>query len=107
MPKVSTHRNKKKPEGWETVEQPLIEFQKRMRDHENAPCEGKRKPEVIWPIIRLHHQRSRYIYDLYYKKKEISKELYDFLLQEKYGDASLISKWKKKGFEKLCCLQCI
>ena len=84
-----------------------MEFQARMRQIENTPCEGKRKPEVLWPIMRLHHQRSRYIFDLFYKKKEISKELYDFLLKQKFGDAMLIAKWKKKGFEKLCCLQCI
>ena len=107
MPKVTTLRNKRKPADWHLVETPLQEFQKRMRDHENAPCEGKRKTEVVWPILRLHHQRSRYIYDLYYKKKEISRELYDYLLAQKYADANLIAKWKKKGFEKLCCLSCI
>ena len=50
---------------------------------------------------------SRYIYDLYYKKKEISRELYDYCVREKWCDAALIAKWKKQGFEKLCCLQCI
>ena len=107
MPKIKTLRTKKKPEGWDRIEGPLIEFQTRMRDLENAPIEGKRKPEVLWPIFRLHHQQSRYIYDLFYKKKEISRDLYEFCLREKFGDAALIAKWKKKGYEKLCCLQCI
>ena len=107
MPNIRTLRTKKKPKGWDVVETPLQEFQQRMRDHENAQCEGKRKSEVLWPIIKLHHQRTRYIYNLYYKKKEISRELYDFLLHEKFADAILIAKWKKTGFEKLCCLQCI
>ncbi len=43
-----------------------------MREAENEPHEGKRKPESVWPILRIHHQLSRYIYDLY-KKKSISK----------------------------------
>ena len=55
MPKIRTIRTKKKPEGWESIEGPLMEFQTKMRDCENAPCEGKRKPEMIWPIFRLHH----------------------------------------------------
>lgn len=44
---------------------------------------------------------------MYYKKKEISKALYDYCLKEKLADAALISKWKKNGYEKLCCLRCI
>jgi hypothetical protein len=44
---------------------------------------------------------SRYIYDLYYEKEAISKELYDFLLKNKYADANLIAKWKKQGYEKV------
>lgn len=29
------------------------------------------------------------------------------MLREKYADAGLIAKWKKVGYEKLCCLQCV
>ena len=97
-----------------------------MRDAENESHEGKRKSESLWPIMRISHARSRYIYELYYKREAISKELYDWLLKEKYADAkqvhlycilgsyfdyshmcSLIAKWKKTGYEKLCCLRCI
>lgn len=28
-------------------------------------------------------------------------------LQQGYADANLIAKWKKPGYENLCCLQCI
>jgi hypothetical protein len=63
--------------------------------------------------MRISHARSRYIYDLYYKREAISKPLYDWLLKEGYADAkyvhipftprsqtlilshSLIAKWKK------------
>ncbi|XP_016656504.1 protein BUD31 homolog isoform X2 [Acyrthosiphon pisum] len=34
-------------------------------------------------------------------------ELYDFCLQEKIADQNLIAKWKKQGYENLCCLRCI
>ena len=40
---------------------------------ETDPHEGKRKVEALWPIFRLHHQKSRYIFDLYYRRKAISK----------------------------------
>lgn len=78
-----------------------------MRDAVNEPHEGKRRNEATWKITKIHHERSRYVYELYYKKKAISKELYDFLLQEKHGDAALIAKWKKPGYEYLCSLQAI
>lgn len=78
-----------------------------MRDAVNEPHEGKRRNEATWQITKIHYERSRYIYELFYKKKAISRELYDFLLQEKWGDAALIAKWKKPGYEYLCSLQAI
>lgn len=89
------------------VEPTLKEFEKKMRTLEADDIEGKRADELLWPIIRLHHQRSRYVYQMYYEKKEITKEVYEYCLEEKYADANLIAKWKKNGFEKLCCLRCI
>ena len=65
------------------------------------------KAEMLWPIYKINHQRSRYIYELFYKKKEISRELYDYCLKENYADKNLLAKWKKSGYEKLCCVQCI
>lgn len=62
-----------------------------MRDAENESHEGKRKTESLWPIMRISHTRSRYIYELYYKREAISKELYDWLLKEGYADAKCVS----------------
>lgn len=61
-----------------------------MRDAENESHEGKRKAESLWPIMRISHTRSRYIYELYYKRDAISKELYDWLLKEGYADAKYV-----------------
>jgi bud site selection protein 31 len=107
MPRIRTLTTKKAPEGWDEVAPQLEEFQGQMRDAVNEPHEGKRKNEATWPITRIHYERSRYIYELYYKKKAISRELYDFLLQEKWGDANLIAKWKKPGYEFVCSLQAL
>lgn len=89
-----------------------------MKDAENDPHEGKKKQEALWPIFQITHQRkctlkwllsrltdcisgSRYIYELYYEKEAISKQLYDWLLKNKYAQADLVSKWKKQGYEKV------
>ncbi|RNA38151.1 BUD31 -like protein [Brachionus plicatilis] len=102
-------RNKRKqpPDGWELIEPTLDELEQKMREAESAPHEGKRRTEVLWPIFQIHHQRSRYIYELYHKRKAITKELYDYCINEKIADANLIAKWKKQGYENLCCLRCI
>lgn len=54
---------------------------------ENETHEGKRKTESLWPIMRISHTRSRYIYELYYKREAISKALYEWLLKQGYADA--------------------
>jgi hypothetical protein len=103
MPKIKTTRTKKAPEGFEEIEpvgmlyyscnprwsnpsKILDDYGRKMRDAENESHEGKRKSESLWPIMRISHARSRYIYELYYKREAISKELYDWLLKEKYAD---------------------
>ena len=107
MPKVRTSKSKPPPAGWEDVEPVLEDIQRRMREAENETHEGKRKSESLWPVVRLDHQRSRYIFEQYFKKKEMSKELYDYLVKEGWANAALIAKWKKSGYESLCCLSCI
>ncbi|KAJ1996337.1 Component of the SF3b subcomplex of the U2 snRNP [Coemansia spiralis] len=109
MPKIKSSKRTKQqpPEGWDEIEPTLTEFEQKMRDAENESTAGKRKVESTWTVMRVHHQRSRYIYDLFYKRKAISRRLYDYCLKSGYGDANLIAKWKKQGFEKLCCLRCI
>ncbi|KAH0631976.1 hypothetical protein JD844_019937 [Phrynosoma platyrhinos] len=106
MPKVKRSR-KPPPDGWELIEPTLDELDQKMREAETEPHEGKRKVESLWPIFRIHHQKTRYIFDLFYKRKAISRELYEYCIREGYADKNLIAKWKKQGYENLCCLRCI
>ena len=106
MPKI--RRSKKRPPpGWDEIEPMMDRFEEKMREAELADHEGKRQVEILWPIVRIHHQRTRYIYDLFYKRKAITRELLDFLVKEKYADKNLMSKWKQNGYANLCCLRCI
>ena len=108
MPPIRSARTRKPPpEGFEDIEDVLLGYSNKMRDAENASHEGKRKFEAVWPIFQISHQRSRYIYNAYYKNQTISKQLYDYLLKNNYADAALIAKWKKQGYESLCCVRCI
>uniref|UniRef100_A0A8C5VFP8 Protein BUD31 homolog n=1 Tax=Microcebus murinus TaxID=30608 RepID=A0A8C5VFP8_MICMU len=82
MPKVKRSR-KPPPDGWEWIEPTLDELDQKMREAETEPHEGKRK----W--------------------KAISRELYEYCIKEGYADKNLTAKWKKQGYENLCCLRCI
>lgn len=94
MPKIRTKKTKY-PADWEKIAETLDSISAKMREAETADQTGKRKDELMWPIFRLHHQRSRYIYEMYYVKHEISKDCYEFCLKEGWADALLIAKWKK------------
>lgn len=106
MPRIRTRRTP--PEGFDELILPHLEqLESRMTEATAETHEGKRRVESAWPIFKIHHQKSRLIFEMYYKKKEISKELYDFCISEKLIDGNLIAKWKKSGYENLCCLRCI
>ncbi|KAK7733758.1 Component of the SF3b subcomplex of the U2 snRNP [Diaporthe eres] len=116
MPAIRhTPKRKPPPEGFSDIEDDLLIFSNKMKDAQNTPANNNipehqsqwPKHEAQWPIFKVSHQRSRYIYELYYEKEAISKELYDWLLKNGYADAMLIAKWKKQGYEKLCCLRCV
>ncbi|KAI9049170.1 hypothetical protein LZ554_007017 [Drepanopeziza brunnea f. sp. 'monogermtubi'] len=108
MPAIR-HASKRKspPAGFSDIEDDLLIFSNKMKDAENAPSTNVPRHAVHWPIFQISHQRSRYIYELYYEKEAISKELYEYLLKNAYADKMLIAKWKKTGYEKLCCLRCV
>ncbi|ETS59610.1 hypothetical protein PaG_06534 [Moesziomyces aphidis] len=89
MPRLRTSRSTPPPEGFEDIEQILDDYERKMRDAEADDSQNKRKVETLWPIIQINHTRSRYIYDLFYKREAISRELYDWLLKYQYADAKL------------------
>lgn len=102
MPAIR-HASKRKPppEGFSDIEDDLLIFSNKMKDAQNTPTDNVPKHQAQWPIFQISHQRSRYIYELYYEKEAITKKLYDWLLKNGYADAMLIAKWKKQGYEKV------
>lgn len=68
-------KNKKPPEGWELIEEVIEDFEQQMKEAVNEEHEGKRKNELAWKIHRLHWEKNRFIFDLMYQRKVMSKEL--------------------------------
>eukprot|EP00980_Cylindrotheca_fusiformis_P014743 scaffold4009_cov124-Cylindrotheca_fusiformis.AAC.23 len=96
------HKKKKPPPGFDVVEPTLEALEHELRDKIKETNEKKRKTESLWPVHQINWQKSRYIYDLYYTYHRISKQVYNYCLQQKLVDAALIAKWKKPGYERLC-----
>lgn len=156
---------KRPPPGFDVLQPTLEELERKMRDAENAAPQGpfgrqgfamglcrcalvltgfsrgvvagKKKSELMWPIFRIHHQRTRLVYEMYHRQKAISRDVYDYCLRERIADEKLIAKWKQvcrrrrrhalarqqttnsplirwcwrcaaqPGYERLCCLHCL
>ena len=59
MPVIRNARNRKPPpDGFDDIEDTLLEFANKMKDAENAPHDGKKRHEMIWPIFQITHQRK-------------------------------------------------
>lgn len=90
------------PAGYDYIQPVMDALERELREKMNEPHEGKRKCEALWPVHQINWQRSRYVYDLFYKYKRIPREVYDYCIKLKLVDANLIAKWKKPGYERLC-----
>lgn len=104
MPKITKTAP---PAGYELIEPTLTRLRNKLKEAQRLVLKTETKHQLLWPILKLNHQISRYVYLMHYERKLISKELYDWLLAQKYVNADLIAKWKKQGYEKLCCVSCI
>lgn len=59
MPPIRSARNRKPPpDGFDDIEDTLLEFSNKLKDAENASHEGKKRHEVLWPIFQISHQRN-------------------------------------------------
>jgi bud site selection protein 31 len=90
------------PAGFESVEATLEALEHELRDKIKETNDKKRKTESMWPVHQISWQKSRYIYDLYYTYRRISREVYEYCVSQKLVDPALMAKWKKPGYERLC-----
>ncbi|EGW31003.1 uncharacterized protein SPAPADRAFT_56934 [Spathaspora passalidarum NRRL Y-27907] len=106
MPKIKkVKKNAPPPAGYSKLEPTLTKYQAKLKQAQKVDTTTN-KHASLWKIYQIDHQISRYVYDMYVNKR-ISRELYDWLLLQSYVNKDLIAKWKKPGYEKLCCVSCI
>ena len=98
------HKAKKRPPppGFDDIEPILEALENELRDKVKEQDAKKRKTEAMWPVHQINWQKSRYVYDMFYTHKRISRKVYQYCIDQKLIDAALIAKWKKAGYERLC-----
>ena len=62
-------------QGWTLIEEVILDFESQMKEAVNEEHEGKRKCELNWKVHRIHWEKNRFIYDLMYVRKVMSREL--------------------------------
>lgn len=102
MPSKKWNSKKSPPAGFEVLEPVLEALEHEVRDKVKETNAQTRKTEALWPVHQINWQRSRYVYDMYYTYHRIPKNVYEYCISQKLVDASLIAKWKKPGYERLC-----
>jgi bud site selection protein 31 len=102
LPQRWNQSRKPPPEGFDSVSPVLDALENELRDKVKESNLKQRKTEAMWPVHQINWQKSRYIYDLYYTHHRISKQVYQYCIDQKLVDAALIAKWKKRGYERLC-----
>lgn len=95
-------KGSKPPAGFDVIEPVLEALENELRDKVKESNAGKRNTESMWPVHQISWQRTRYVYDMFYVHKRISRKVYDYCVKNKIVDAALIAKWKKPGYELLC-----
>ncbi|KAF5920589.1 hypothetical protein HPG69_012070 [Diceros bicornis minor] len=84
-------------DGWEISEAALRKLDQKMRQVELESLEGKRQVESLWPIFKVHHQKSWNVFQLLFKRKAIKKEVYAYCLREGCEDLYLIANSEEEG----------
>jgi len=56
----------------------------------------------FWKIYRLHWEKNRFIFDLFYNKKILSLKIMKSLISNDLVDKELLKIWTLKGYEIVC-----
>lgn len=98
--------NEAPPPGWALVKDVMQDFSEKMAAAVKRPSATRRKHESLWEIKSLSYQRTRYIHEMHYTLKLIDRSVFKYCARLNLIDAALSQKWRKTGYEKLCCLEC-
>jgi bud site selection protein 31 len=68
----------------------------------NDPHDGKTNCAALWAVAHLQDQSPEdqilVLYDLYYNRKEVPRELYEFCLDQGHADPNLLPSGRRYLF---------
>ena len=93
-------KKRQAPAGHEYIKPVLDAMENELRNVVNQDASSLRKTEAQWPVHQINYQRTRYLYDMHFKYKKISRELLDWCVQQKLADGPLMQYWRRPGYER-------
>lgn len=73
---------------------------------EDGGDDGTQTLPPLWQVARINRDRTRYVYNAYYVDKTISKEVWEYCVEQGLIDGGLARRWRLSGYERLCCATC-
>lgn len=67
MPRARRNNLPPPPAGWDEIEDTVNAFEQKLKEAVDETHEGKRLAETQWKLHQVNHQRSRFIYEKFYK----------------------------------------
>lgn len=97
------------PAEFSKLQPTLMAYQKKLDALATSTDSGAKyeRARTHAAITALHAKRNRYLYNLYHKRRAIEKETWRWMCRWGYVDVDLVAKWRRQGYETLCCLECI
>jgi bud site selection protein 31 len=97
----------KPPDGWEQFKATILSLNDEMRAAESRNADARSPQEQLWHVMQCNWKRSRAIFELRWREKTLNNTLYEWILNQGYGDRELINAWRRPGYDRLCCVRCI
>ncbi|OHT02488.1 G10 protein [Tritrichomonas foetus] len=107
MNRVRRRKEIQPPPGWDDVKDLILSLNEDMRIAEATNNDANSSQEQLWTVLRCNWKRSRPVFEMYWRQKSMSKDLYEWILKNNYADRDLINAWRRPGYDRLCCVACI
>ncbi|CAK9436122.1 uncharacterized protein LODBEIA_P06800 [Lodderomyces beijingensis] len=111
MPKSTKSKLKKTspaPPDFAKIQPVIQQYKTKLRQAQLTPLTQTTHSTTssTWPITKILHQCTRYVSEMHAQHK-INDACLEWLLLQDYVDGALLKKWRKRGYEKLCCVACV
>jgi bud site selection protein 31 len=109
--RLTDQQRRSAPDGWPALEKELDAI---AAEHKDAAVDAAGPAaRAAWPALRLHRALARHVHDAFFVDRAISRRLYEWCVRPAAAGGGgvagreLVAKWRRAGYERLCCLGCV